>query len=437
MKLWAKTLRNLVVGLAAGAAILAAASNAWADKIVLKDGRIVEGTILEDDPDFVRIKLADGKIEIHYKIDISRVERDAKEAPKKPDAEKKDEKKDDAKPAATEGKKDESAPGAISGKKPEPKKARAVTGATRMAILNFGPPSAWQGKVESMVGVQVNSAAWRTVMPMLEKDNVDVVVVRVNSGGGYTFELERFHEIFREYKKKWRTVVWVESAISAACMSPWIIEEWYFLPEGSAGGNTEWSGGMVASKGQRLAEILHQMELVSREAKRDPKIMRSMQIVEPLTANIDDQGNVTYFNDLSGQYTINPPGQVLVITARDAVKFKFARGIAATPEELGKVMGLNEMVIAGQEATAFIDKNMRDNEKASQEWEVTAVKYQVAIGAARGIADREARMRELGIARRHLSTLEKLLSVNPMLERLNLGEGWIEQQKQLIKDLSR
>jgi hypothetical protein len=433
MKRWTRSLKNLLLGCTAAAALLLSTSDAWADKVVLKNGTVIEGTIVEDDALFIRIKRADGKVEIVDKSDVSRVERDAKPEPKKEEAKPADAKKDEAKPA--EPAKDE--PATTSGKKPEVKKARAVSGATRVAILNFGPPSSWQGKVESTVGVQVNSKAWRDVMPMLEKDNVDVVVVRVNSGGGYLFELEKFHDVFREYKRKWRTVVWVESAISAACMSPWIIEEWYFMPEGSAGANTGWSGNLVMMKGTSLSQVLYMMEKVSKEAKRDPKIMRSMQIVEPLSANIDDQGNVSWFQDNSGQYQVNPGGQILTFTARDAFKFKFSRGTAATPEELVKVMGLNEAEFAGKAAAEYIDKNMRDNDTAEKKWEETATKYEMAISAARSLADRERRMVEVGVAKRHLTTLEKLLSVNPMLVELNLPPGWLEQQKQLIKDLSR
>ncbi len=75
------------------------------------------------------------------------------------------------------------------------------------------------------MGIQINAKAWRDAIPLLEKDNTDVVVVRINSGGGYLSELEKFPRgLPDDYKRRWRTVTWVESAISAACMSPWVIE---------------------------------------------------------------------------------------------------------------------------------------------------------------------------------------------------------------------
>ena len=145
-------------------------------------------------------------------------------------------------------------------KKDEPKHS----GATRVAILNFGCPSEWQGKYGDMVGLQVNADSFRRAIPLLEKDHTDLVVIRVKSGGGALSELAKFHEVFeKEYKPKFRVVAWIESAISAAAMSPWVIEEMYFYPQGNIGACTGWHGDLVAVKGMQLEMILNPLPFLT------------------------------------------------------------------------------------------------------------------------------------------------------------------------------
>src|SRR5690606_8085872 len=137
--------------------------------------------------------------------------------------------------------------------------------------------------------IQVAAQAWADVVPMLERDQVDVVVVRINSGGGVPAEVARFYDVFQqEYKPRFRTVAWVESAIGAAAMSVWSLEEFYMMPQGDIGACT---GAFMEQLndlfvGQQLEDMLRLMEQMSDAAGREPKIMRSMQIMEPLSCDI-------------------------------------------------------------------------------------------------------------------------------------------------------
>ncbi len=311
--------------------------------------------------------------------------------------------------------------------------------ATRVAVLNFGPPSDWQGSAGNMVGTVANAKAWKEAVPLLKKDKVDVVIVRINSGGGLALEVPRFNEVFeKDYKPNFRTVAWVESAISAAAMSPYVLEEFYFMPEGNLGACTAWSGQLNAAKGVQLEIFLHMMEKASALGKRDPKIMRAMQIEEPLTANIDENGDVTFFQNESGAIRLNPPEQILTLNATDALKVKFSLGTAATKEELVKVMGLTEYEFAGLEASKFIDQNMRGNDRAEKRFKDFYAKYAQSVSAAQGITDRDLRRREIGVARRHLAEIRAAVRINANFALLNnLPDNWFEEQEDLLKQLAK
>src|SRR5690606_38140741 len=82
----------------------------------------------------------------------------------------------------------------------------------------------------------------------------------------------------------------------------------------------------------------------------DPRIMRAMQIMEPLSVDLDDNGRVTaMYQNTEGEVIINKPERVLCMTSETAMKIGFASGIADTLEELATAMGLTEVEWVGEE----------------------------------------------------------------------------------------
>lgn len=455
-------INGLAVALVIGASLFLAAQTARADMVYLKSGEVLDGTIDRDEADFVVVKITkDGKTETRLILrdDIKRIERTsaAKDpvAPAKPEAKPeakptdkpspeqkpaenaKSDAKDDAKDAKDEAKKDDK------GKKRVNAQDKALTGrATRVAILNFGDPARYQGKNGDMVGVHISSKAFADVVPMLEKAGVDVVVIHVNSGGGYTLEMGRFADLFHNtYKKKFRTAAWIESAISAAAMSPWVIEEFYMQTNGNIGACTEWHGNLVASKGIQLEERLVQMEKVSILAGRDPKIMRAMQIQEPLSCTIDENGNVSWFQDTSGKILVNRPGEVLTMNSELAVKTKFAKGIADTPAELMKVMGITEYEIVALDVSKYMDRYSDDAQRVEDTFRETVRKYLLARNTAESLP-RDRRAPEVGRARKFLNELKKMVALNPNFQfhfagqvGAELDDEFFEGQERILKKL--
>lgn len=405
-----------------------------ADKLHLKDGRVLEGTIVREEKGFVFFRIKVGGVsseQLFTAEQILKIERDAdaKAADGKPADGKGEDKKDDSK---TDAAKTEASGGA--------QEVVRKPGVSRVAVLNFGPPSSWQGQIGDMVGAIVTAQAFQEAVPMLEKDKVDIVVVRINSGGGALRELEKFYNTFENiYKRKFRTVGWVESAISAAAMSPWCLNEFYFFPNGNMGACTGWSGDLQAMRGVGLEGVLALMEEMSAKANRSPYIMRAMQIdTAPLSVDVDENGNVTWRQDEDGQRVLNPAGQILTITAQDAVKYGFAKGIASNLDELMKVMKINEWELAGQKATAHVDQSMRDADKAEKRFREVYNKYVLAIEFARAQQEQRRRAEFVGQARRALKELQRIYDDNE-LNALQVGmdKDWFKEQERILDDLVR
>jgi hypothetical protein len=454
MQQYTKLVRVFLIAVAAASIFCLGASMARADKLHLKDGRVLEGTVESEGDGFMYFKYKVGGIEqstLFSSADITKLERDSatNPVPSAPTPGKAD------KPAVT-GKAEESKPAVAAAK---PKASKDGKRVERLAILNFGPPSSW-GKdprtreVESTVGVQISASAFKNAIPMLEKDGVTAVAVRINSGGGYLSELAKFHEVLQnDFKPRFRTVGWVESAISAAAMSPWVLEEFYMLPEGNIGACTGWYGRLQAMKGIELEVVLAMMEDASRKGGRDPKIMRSMQICcdrgeAPLSADIDPvTGDVTWHQDVSGQFLLNPPNQILTFTAEQAVKFKFAKAIAATPEDLAHAMfGEHaEFEFGGKDAADYVDSNMIESDTAEKHAIEVVIKYVRRIEEAAATQDRAERGALVGQARTFLHQLKRWCEKNPNLEQVlgnkigveALDKEWFQIEEERLKNLMK
>lgn len=411
-------LKRVVPAVALSFAMLAIALPSFADKVTLKDGSVLEGEVTREGDGFFFFKTMIGRVENERLImseQVVSLER--------------------SKPAAGE------AAAKTETEKPSARKREKKPGdPTRVAILNFGAPKDEADRPDDMVGLQVNAEAWEHVVPMLEEDGTDVVVVRIASGGGMLLELQKFNDLFeKEYKPRFRTVAWPEFAISAACMSPWVLEEVYFFKRGRFGGNTGFSGSGNAIKGFGLEQILAYMETVSAKGKKDPKIMRAMQIQEPLSCTIDPvTGQVEWFQDESGEILVNPKGRVLTFDADLAVRTKFAKGVADNIDELMQAMGISEYEIVGQRATDYIDQNMRDVHKADTDLQLNWAKYQNHVQAAEQSQDRQRRGAEVGLARRYLATIRRMLTINSNFELMyGFNDEWFQVQEELLRDLMR
>lgn len=448
-----KILRTLSI-LAVAIATFALAGVARADTLRLKDGKTLEGKVSREVDGYIWFTYKVGELEqekMFSPAEIIELKRNdgTKEAPAA------DGKTADAGDAKTEeAQKDE-------GKKDGAAAAEATpnypANVRRIAILTG----------EGMVGMQMSAKPLEDAIPLLEKDGVTDVVYKVNSGGGYLLEIQKISDTFEyKFKPKFKTVAWIESAISAAAMSSYCIEEIYFLPNGNFGGCTGWFGGGTAVKGRELEEALLMMEKISGRAHRDPAIMRAMQIrgapdvmaelqIAPpsgeLSANIDPKtGKVTFFQNQSGQYIINPKHGVEILTfdAIEAEKYKFSAGTAATPDELAKKMGYSEYVFVGKPMKGSLWP-VSKAEELQMDWRKgisdaqarfgeIITSYQAAIGQAQSAQDRQIRGSFVNRARGHLNTLRTIAKKYPIFVMFyNLSKDFFDQEDERLKRLMR
>ncbi|MCC6676689.1 MAG: hypothetical protein IT436_06055 [Phycisphaerales bacterium] len=402
------------------------------DKITLKDGRVLEGTVTRELQGYVWFKVSVGGIEQEFTFgpdEVVKLERDAQSTPKP----------EDAKPA------DNANPGAEARK----------SGVPRLAILTL----------QGMVGMEMAAKPLEDAIDDLKKEGVTDVILKVNSGGGFLLEIQRISDVIHnKYKKEFRTVGWIESAISAAAMSSHCLEEIYFLPNGNYGACTGWSGALTAVKGRELEGVLLMMEKISARGNHPKEIMRAMQIsadaqelstlgIAPpsgaLSASIDPDGDVHWYQDsTSGQFVLNPKGEIKILTfnANEAERFKFSRGTAATKDDLARLMGYTEVEWVGKQKPGYLWPVSKAEERQIK-WreEVTdantrfgqyVTQYQTAIANALASQDKQGRGSFVNRARQALDILRQIARKHPNFVFLyNLTPEWFQEQEEFLRKL--
>lgn len=452
------TMKNKITGLLLavmlGVGIAMPTARAFAGdsaKITLKDGSIVEGEIVREAEGIVWLKITSGGSEetrIITPAEITKIVRGSGSADTKSEpAKKPDLPRDEPKPASTPT----ATPAAgSSSSTSEPEARKPHSGAPRAAILTLG-----EGGDKDMVGVYVMAKPLLDAIPALKADGVDIVVFRINSGGGALLEIQKLSDaIYNEYRKNFRTVAWIDYAISAAAMTSHALEEIYMTPEGAYGACTGWSGDLVAIKERGLEEVLVQMEKISTRGNHDPRIMRAMQIMEPLSATVSPQGDVTFYqDDTSGDILLNPKGRVLTFNSQTAAKVRFSTGTAGTLDELAKAMQLSEVEWVGvkkpgymwpickaeQMQMDFRDKTARDEQQFGEYVQILNAALQMGQSGSEDVKAKLA-----GKAREMMNKIIAAVNNNPNMALFkfnimpdNFREEWVEPTEKKIKELTK
>jgi hypothetical protein len=432
----------LAIGFAVAMPI-ADADAATRAKLTMKDGTSIEGELVREVDGLVWIKVVvDGKEEtkMFTSSDYSKFEKlgDAAPAAAKPAT--------PAAPATPETKPADAAPATTTA--PAESKPRTANRVPRAAVITLG-----EGGDKDMVGIYVMAKPLRDAIALLKKDNVDIVVFRINSGGGALLEIQKLSDIiYDEYRKNFRTVAWIDYAISAAAMTSHCIEEIYMTPEGAYGACTGWFGALQAMQGRGLEEVLFQMEKISARGNHDPQIMRAMQIMEPLSATVSERGQVTFYQDTtSGNLVLNPKGRVFTFTSQSAAAVRFSSGTASTLDELAKAMNLQEVEWVGVKKPGFAwpisaaeQMQMEFREKTYKD-EQALDGYRITLDTAMQMAqqgDDETKAKLAGKAREAMNRIISAINNNPNLALFKFNifpdrfrEEWIEPTDKKIRDL--
>ncbi len=447
--LWKKVAACMTCAAIGMATMMVAPSAFAADKVTLKDGTILEGTITREVGGIVWLKTKIAGIEQEKMIlpeELKTIAREGEAVEKGAEAETL---------AKVGDEKDEL--GAMT--------AAVLSGEGEEQTYKPGVPKAMvltMGDEENghTVGIYMTADIVRRALPTIEKelgtDGTGILVIRIHSGGGLLLEIQRLSDLIEfELKPRFRVVAWIDHAISAAAMTAHCIEEIYFTTDGEYGSCTGFAGGADRPiEGYALEEVLAMMEKISDRGKHDHLIMRAMQIQQPLSATVYPDGSVKFFPDTtSGEIVVNRANEkvqeVLTFNANSALKVKFSSGTADSLADLARLMNVPEIQWVGKKVKGvpwpiskaeemqikFRRQTKEDANSLNRLW----AQFQRKLAAAQAAQPRD-RPSFVGQARQTLERLKAMFRNNPNQKLLILGgskeyERWVEEQERILRDL--
>ncbi len=195
-----------------------------------------------------------------------------------------------------------------------------------------------------MVGPRINHHLIEKMVEEADKHGPgQIIILELTTGGGAVVEMEQIARVLLDVKQRHRVVAWVHEAISAGCATAMLCNEIYFSTMGTAGSMTMYSGSTSVS-GQELQNWLQRGGEWA-EAGGNHRYIAHAMIHAPLMLSYDkdpETGEITYYNDLSGEYILSRPGDNLTLNASNAVHSGFADGIADTTDDLAELLDLPE-----------------------------------------------------------------------------------------------
>ncbi|MHC4767145.1 MAG: Clp protease/crotonase-like domain-containing protein [Planctomycetota bacterium] len=214
----------------------------------------------------------------------------------------------------------------------------------KAAVVDPNQPGVIVLPLKKMVGIEFRHEEMEKVAEEADKYGPgQIIVLLIDSGGGSVVEMETIHKTLSDIKQRHRLVAWIKQAISAACATAMHCDEIYFMTEGTAGAMTAFNSATgQAWKDKELEEWMRRAGEWMEQGGRSRYIAEAM-IHAPSLLSYDkdpDTGEVTFYNDLSGEVVLSDAEHNLVFNASLAMECGFSDGTADTEEQLAKLMDL-------------------------------------------------------------------------------------------------
>ena len=227
-------------------------------------------------------------------------------------------------------------------------------------IIKYDKPTYYMIPLEEVIGMHVTASYLERCLADAVKRNPSVIVLQMDSPGGFISEVDKLVDMIHLRGKKTRVVVYVQSAISAAAITSLACDEIYFAPQaifGAATAYQEDAFGLpeaIAEKFQsvwraraRSAAALGGHNPLLAEAMID----KSMELY--IVKHEGGQISIKAGKPTKGERVITTNDKLLTMTAGEAIEAGLSSGTVGNLDELGKKLGFEGWVECKGHATAL------------------------------------------------------------------------------------
>jgi ATP-dependent protease ClpP protease subunit len=297
----------------------------WADQIMLKDGRVIEGRVLQQTSKDVRIEVKKGSSVLVAQYPRALIDKVViSQPPKSPSGA-------TTKPAETVAPVSPTVPSS------QPESSR--------------PGTYMVAPIRGMFGLYVTAPLLQKYFDQARREKVQLLIFDIDSGGGVVHELEEMLKLL-EKQKDLKIAAYVRQAHSCAALFAMSCPTVVMAPEATIGGavifrHTPW--GTPENIEEKMQSVLHAKFRASvEEAGHSPLLVEAMmradiavgrvgtgasaKVIEPGTGTLDDF------------VMIKPGGKILTLTAREALDCGLAAEISSDTSACATRVGLTGLV---------------------------------------------------------------------------------------------
>ena len=319
-------LRRLCIGMLIG--LCAAPLPAFADTLLLKDGRTFTGRLVRSDDKVIvfEVRKLGSKASVTFpREQVVRIALSTEAS---------------TKPASA----------------PAPATKPTYTGPTYAIVPMAGS-----------IGLEITDPVLKKCLAVAEAQKPTAVLLVIDSNGGTVAELRRIVRTLESYMTQHRdirVVAYVKRAGAGAALLAFACAEVVVAPSGFVGGAVIYrrTTGGVPDNVSEKTQSLHRAELRAHAEKvgHSPLLVDGMMRADLVLGLAKDTDGVRIVEG-DGDRILKPKGKILSLSARDAVACGLALGIADTPESSNTVLQIKEwrLVAAGAVARPFADWNRK------------------------------------------------------------------------------
>lgn len=329
--------------------------DARADRLILKDGRVIEGRVIKRTEGEVHINVKKGGASLRLAYKTSEVKEIVDE-----------EEEDAAKPAI--GKKGE-------GQSKVPSSQPATTPA---AAAKSGP-TYLVAPIRGAIGLYATTELLKTYISIARAQQPDMFILEIDTGGGSVREVGAMIDLLQAAKDL-KPIAYVRNAHSAGAMLAMSCRQIVMAPDASIGGaviysTTPW--GTPQNIEEKMQSIYRaQFRAAAEAAGQEPLLIEGMMRTDVVLSRTGaGPGTKVIEGSPAGSALVKPRGRILTLTASEAVACYLADDIADRPEGCAVALGLQTGGTASRAATdAFFAHRKAIDEAAKR--------YASALGRA-------------------------------------------------------
>ncbi|HVT81942.1 MAG TPA: hypothetical protein VHM90_14960 [Phycisphaerae bacterium] len=172
-----------------------------------------------------------------------------------------------------------------------------------------------------------------------------VVVLDINSPGGYVSEAIKIVQVLHKYNQKIRIVALADQDFSAAAILTLSVRQIYLKPTGTIGAATSFvpgHGGLPAIVDEKMNSAWRAIARNSAQEGGHEPLLADAMIDNTKELHLDIVEGRALIGEGPGEHMLTRQGEILTLTSREAVACGLAYGQADDLDDLGKKLGMDK-----------------------------------------------------------------------------------------------